>query len=335
MRVAATYNTLNDFLHRMPAEKSREMIHLFISDIEDDDQDEAVGDATDIADAFITLSKDPDLNSYVREELNVGLKKSKEKNLYQGIRLYTILIKVYDLVNNDPAASSELAANYKSVRFSSLKDKQGNIAQLVLFYGDDDGKASFNSFMSVFKDKSQWNVEKNDQWVTISSLNGQPLKIYANLPLNNEDEKDIAAQHAMVDYLKQQSIEPSILIHRGHSYHLPNTLKLMQPYMKVAVLGSCGGYKNMKKIMGINPDIHIVASKQVGSMAVNDPLLSQLDNEIIQGKNIDWVSFWSQLNDSFQNNPNSLKLFEEYVPPYKNVSSFVVKLYNTDKMDDE
>src|SRR5438552_5633256 len=58
MSIAATYSTLSDFLHHMPSEKSRELIHLFISDIENNDEDEAIANATDIADAFITLSKD-------------------------------------------------------------------------------------------------------------------------------------------------------------------------------------------------------------------------------------------------------------------------------------
>ena len=42
---------------------------------------------------------------------------------------------------------------------------------------------------------------------------------------------------------------------------------------------------------------------------------------------MDWVAFWSELNEAFKKEPNALKLFEEYIPPYKNVSSYVIKLY--------
>jgi len=327
MRIAATYNTLADFLHRMSPERSRSLIHLFISDIEDNDEDEAVANATDVADAFITLSKDPLFNIYVNQELGDGLKKSKQKDRNQSIRLYSILQRVYDLVNNDPSVNN-LSANYKSLSFSSLKDKKGTISELVLFYGDEDGKSSYNSFMSLFKDKTQWDVSLNDSWATISSLHGQPIRIYANLPLNTEDENDIAAQEALADYLKQQSVEPSILIHRGHSYHLPATLKYLNTSVELAILGSCGGYKNMKKIMELNPDVHIIASKQVGSMAVNDPLLRHLNNDLLEGKNIDWVVFWDELSETFKKDANASKLFEEYIPPYKNVSSYVIRLYN-------
>jgi hypothetical protein len=181
--------------------------------------------------------------------------------------------------------------------------------------------------MNLFKDKSQWDVSTNDSWVTISSLQGQPIKIYANLPLKAEDEKDISAQQDLADYLKKESIEPSILIHRGHSYHLPNTLKYLNTSVKLAILGSCGGYKNMKKIMELDPDVHIIASKQVGSMAVNDPLLGHLNNELLESKNLDWVDFWNELNGTFKKDANASKLFEEYIPPYKNVSSYVIRLY--------
>ena len=334
MRIAATYNTLTDFLHLMPADKSKELIHLFISDIEDDEEDEAVADATDIADAFISFSKDPEFNNYVKEELMTGLKKSNRNNLYQSIRLYSILLQVYDLVDSDHPANN-MSENYKALPLSSLKDKNGTISELVIFYGDEDGKSSYNSFLNLFKDKTQWSVSANDSWITINSLQGQPIVIYANLPLKTEDEKDVAAQQSLMEYLRNKSIEPAIIIHRGHSYHLPTTLKYLEPTMKLAILGSCGGYKNMKKIMDINPDLHIIASKQVGSMAVNDPLLRQLNNDIADGKNIDWINFWNEMNSAFKNDATASKVFEEYVPPYKNVSSFVVKLYNYDEDNEQ
>ncbi len=327
MRIAATYNTLNDFLHHTTAERSKALIHLFISDIENNNEDEAMSNASDIADAFITLSKDSILNSYVNEELGVALKKSRQANQYQSTRLYSILLKVYEIVNNDQPGS--LSANYKTLLYSSLNDN-GAVSELVLFYGDEDGKNSFTSFMNLFKDKSHWEITTNDSWVAIRSLQGQPLRIYANLPLSEEDEKDIAAQEALAKYLKSQSISPSILIHRGHSYHLQNTLNYLDPSVKLAILGSCGGYKNMKKIMELNSQVQIIASKQVGSMSVNDPLLRHLNDDLASGEDIDWVSFWNEMREKFKNDSNTSKFFEEYMPPYNNVSSYVIRLYNED-----
>ena len=196
MRIAATYNTLIDFLHHTTAERSRILAHLFISDIENNNEDEAVSNASDIADAFITLSKDSVLNNYAGEELEAALKKSKQATQYQSARLYSVLLKVYEIVNDDDPES--LSVNYKTLPYSELKSN-GVVSELVLFYGDDDGKNSFASFMNLFKDKSQWEVTKNDSWVAITSLGGQPVKIYANLPMNEEDGTDIASQEVLAE----------------------------------------------------------------------------------------------------------------------------------------
>ncbi|HEY1872720.1 MAG TPA: hypothetical protein VGG71_16790, partial [Chitinophagaceae bacterium] len=330
LRIAATYNTLSDFLRQMPSKNSHELIHLFISGIEDKDEDVAVSNASDIAEAFVSLSKDPGFNAVTNEELNKALKKSEQESRYQTARLYSILREVYAIVNSN--LSNDLSSGYNRIEFSLLKNKDV-VSELALFYGDEDGKNSYNSFMNLFRDKSKWNISMNDSWTTISSLQGQSIKIYANLPLSDDDEKDIDAQQALVTYLQAQSIEPSILIHRGHSYHLANTLKYLNGSVKLAILGSCGGYKNINKIIDIDPDVHIIASKQVGSMIVNDPLLYQLNNELLKGKNIDWIVFWNEMNETFKKDANASRLFEEYIPPYKNVSSYVIKLYKY--QDDE
>jgi|KBSMisStandDraft_5_1062788.scaffolds.fasta_scaffold439225_2 hypothetical protein len=82
--------------------------------------------------------------------------------------------------------------------------------------------------------------------------------------------------------------------------------------------------------MELNSQVHIIASKQVGSIAVNDPLLRTLNDHLIAGRSIDLVSFWDELNERFKNDANTLRLFGEYMPPYKNVSSYVIRLYNED-----
>jgi hypothetical protein len=86
----------------------------------------------------------------------------------------------------------------------------------------------------------------------------------------------------------------------------------------------------MKKIMELNSRVHIIASKQVGSMAVNEPLLRHLNEDLASGKDLDWVSFWNELSDKFRSDPSTSKLFEEYMPPFKNVSSYVIRLYHDD-----
>jgi hypothetical protein len=65
----------------------------------------------------------------------------------------------------------------------------------------------------------------------------------------------------------------------------------------------------MKKIMELNSQVHIIASKRIGSMSVNDPLLRHLNDDLAPGKNIDWVNFWNELKEKFKDDENRLKAF--------------------------
>ena len=330
VRIAAGYNTLDDFLKRMPVTAKQKVLHDFISGINNDaEEDDALQDAVDVADAFISFSQDPELNGLVQQELNNSLEKCRNENSFQCLRLYSILDQLYRGLNKEGSiAITSALENYEQLSVDQLKNSKGEIIEMALFYGDDDGKASFKNFMNLFKDTVKWKSVANDSWVTIQSLQGQPIAIYANLPLSNEEEKDDEAQTALTDYLKKESIEPAVLIHRGHSYHLKQTLKQLSPSVKLAILGSCGGYNNIQKIMTANADMQVIASKQTGSMFVNDPMLNAINAALSEEKDVNWSTIWMQLGEKFKNETEISRLFREYVPPYKNISLFVYRLYN-------
>src|SRR6185312_9802240 len=97
--------------------------------------------------------------------------------------------------------------------------------------------------------------------------------IFANLPLDNETDKDADAQEHLVEYLDQNGWKPSVVIHRGHSYHLPYTIQQLSENAKIIMLGSCGGYQNLKTILNYSPEAHIISTKQTGAMNVNKPII--------------------------------------------------------------
>jgi hypothetical protein len=104
----------------------------------------------------------------------------------------------------------------------------------------------------MFSDTAKWKISKTRNWIAIRSNSDKPIVIYANMPLDTKEELDLKAQDSLVDFLKEQSIEPVVLIHRGHSYHLNNTLKRLTPFVKLAILGSCGGANSAISIATIN-----------------------------------------------------------------------------------
>ena len=100
--------------------------------------------------------------------------------------------------------------------------------------------------MKMFTNKKEWKVQTNDDWTSITSLKGKPVWIFANKPLLGPDDPDAKAQAKLNEYLFAKNLKPTIVIHRGHSYHLQYTLKQLAPSAKIVVLGSCGGYNNLE-----------------------------------------------------------------------------------------
>jgi hypothetical protein len=88
-----------------------------------------------------------------------------------------------------------------SVSYASLANDTGSVAMQVFFYGDKDGKNIFEGFQKMFA-PSLWKITPSKQWITISSLKGKPVNIYANRPLPEETGEDEKAQKALDSYGK-------------------------------------------------------------------------------------------------------------------------------------
>ena len=332
MRIAANYNTLTDFLNRMPLSRAADLIKLFISGIEKD-TNTGLEKAMDVADSFTGLDSAVIISELIRNEIGANLIRCVSGQLHFGSRLYNILLQVFDLVKQkDP--KNELwsfLGNYGKLDRKELEDKTGAISELVLFYGDEDGTASFNNFLALFKDTTKWQTSKNEHWVSIRSISDKPINIYANLPLDYKQELDLKAQDALVNFLDQQSIQPSVVVHRGHSYHINKTLKKLKPSVKLVILGSCGGNKNIISVASISPDAQIIVSKKTGSKLINDPLIDVINENLLINGGLIWTEVWQQLSGKFSKDAFTLTLFNEYIPPSKNVSLFVLKLFNSYK----
>ena len=329
MRLAANYNVLTDFLNRMPQEKAAELVKRFISGIETD-MNTGLEKAMDIADSFTGLDSAVAISDMIQKELQINLNRCRSGHLYYGVRLYNILLQVFDLVKQKNSFNKlwTTLGNYEVLERKALQNKNGEIVELVLFYGDEDGIASFNNFQKTFSDTTKWKTTKNENWISIRSATDQPVIIFANRPLDTKEELDLKAQDSLFEFFKQESIDPVVLIHRGHSYHLDNTLKRLTPSVKLAMLGSCGGANASISIASINPDAQLIVSKKTGSKSINDPVINMINETLLNKEDLSWPVIWEKLSLKFKNDEFTRNLFNEYIPPGKNVSLFVLKLFN-------
>ena len=125
-------------------------------------------------------------------------------------------------------------------------------------------------------------------------------------------------------------MNPTIVIHRGHSYYAPYTIEQLAPTAKIVFLGSCGGYHLIHDVLEHAQDAHIIASKQIGKQVINQPLIDMMMEKVRTGSNIDWIPFWREFEKRYKN----IEGFGDYIPPHKNLGAIFIKAYKN-AMGDE
>jgi hypothetical protein len=340
IKMAAAYNKLDHFLGTMDKQNAGTIMKSFIIHLEKANEEEAV----DVADSYSSIfEKNPALARFILGEVKANYDKNIAAGDKKGTVIYNLLQTLFE--SADSTNRTDLSARLGippvySVDYNSLADDSGRVIQQVFFYGDQDkdGQNSFMNFLAMFRPRPgvrpEWKIAENPQWVTISSLKGKPVLIFANKPLFGPDDPDDKAQKALAAYLEDRHLKPTIVIHRGHSYHVKYTIFQMPPTARIVVLGSCGGYNNLSEVLKINEDAHIISSKQVGTKAVNEPILQAINNTLLAGKDIEWLPMWRELTARFQNDPVAKEKFDDYIPPYKNLGAIFIKAYRK-AMDNE
>jgi hypothetical protein len=333
IKMAANYNQLDTFLRLMPASNSEILMKAFVDNL---DKGHSLEDPVDVADSYSSI-KNKELQKTILQYVTENEQQSIDENNSRGKIIYGLLKTIFlsDGNNNIDLTKEIGIPSIYSIDNKSLSDDSGRIVQQVFFYGDEDGKGMFPAFLNSFSPKD-WKVTTEKEWVSIKSLHGKRIWIYANRPLDNDKNLDDSAQIHLSSYLTRNDLYPTIVVHRGHSYWLPRTIDRMPGNAKIIVLGSCGGYQNLNQILEICPDANIISTKEIGKGDINRPILNYLNQALLTGKTLVWQDMWASLTKLFANDPSSevRESWDDYVPPYKNLGAIFIKAYDK-KMDGE
>lgn len=327
LRLCANYNTLPTFLTTMKDTNKQVLMRNFVTGLDNSLEGDLEG-AVDVANSFGSIT-DSSLMKEIVFQINKNRAEDSLAHDTRGFKIYDILYTM--LTSSNDSITAKLGIPPITVMpYAQLVNDSGIVYQQVFFYGDVDGKGVFNSYVNGFG-APDWKVDKsNENWVKISSIKGKPVVIFANKPHDEPDDEK--AQNALQDFLDESEISPSVIIHRGHSYHLSGTLDHINSRHKVVILGACGAYQNLSTVLSRSEDAQIVSTKQIGSGKINGPIIRAFNQRLLEGKDIDWVQMWAQLAKQFPSG-DMKNLFDDYVPPYKNLGALFLKAYRKSGYD--
>jgi hypothetical protein len=295
--------------------------------------DNDLEDAVNVADAFGSI-KDSALLVFLHQKVNQNFDKCAAMNSKKGKAIYSLLGKLIQSVRfsgSDTGAATASASlklpPINKVPFASLANDTGTICERVFFYGDDDGRTAYEGFMEDYRRNPKWKTDTtNKYWSTVTSASGRPIVMFANRPLK-EPEDDIAID-SLDAHLRMNNIKPTVIIHRGHSYHVKTTLSKLDTNARIVVLGSCGGYHNVATVLSMSPDAHIISSKQTGVGAINEPIIRSINTQLQEGNEINWITTWQGLDDYFSKRKELYEKYTDYIPPHKNLGVIFIKAYH-------
>lgn len=324
IKIAANYNTLDDFLTRMNKANAEKLMRNFVTGLE---KTKTLEDAVDVANSYASIYNN-NIKKLILNQIEQNLLQSEKEQNKRGQIIYSLLNTIF--LSMDSSQKIDLASRlgingiYK-MPISSLKDSTGRIIIQQFFYGDKDGKSVFNSFFKYYH-APLWKKVEKENWVELYSTKGVPITIYCNKPLDNELDLDLKAQEALGRYLEENELYPTVVIHRGHSYFVGSTIDQLPSSAKVVLLGSCGGYQRLSDVLETCPESHIISSKQTGTGTVNIGLINAITHDLRLNKDLNWPLIWKNLAKQFVG--VSKERFDDYVPPHKNLGAIFIIAYN-------
>ena len=329
IKMAAAFNTLDQFLASFASPRPGKedpaniLMKAFVKNLE---RTEGLEDGADVADSYASIAET--LQPVARrmlQNIEQNYRDALAQQNRKGVIIYRILQNLFWSADStrkvDLTTELGIPPVYQ-VPFQDLANDSGRVVAQLFIYGDKDGIGVFPGLVNMFSNQN-WKIDQSSKyWVAVHSARGKKVSLYMNRPLPEESNEDAKAQEELNAFLAQQGLVPRVTINRGHSYNAPYTIAQMSPASKIVFMGSCGGYNMIHDILDKAPDAHIIGTKQIADAPVNNPFLRLLMEKLRTGADIEWIGFWQELDKMVTD-----KIFEDYVPPHKNLGALFIKAY--------
>ena len=292
--MCAAYGKLDIFLSLFPASDQTILLTTFASSL--DKERDALSDAATVAETITNTS-----NNTVLQVLQNTIKASymhlELVQDYNGMAIYGILSALF---------KEKAVSDKKWFAVMAKKYKTGSLTTLS------------NAVIATFSASPYWRVDEYFSYAKVTSIGGKKIEIYANKPeLEESGDREISA------IIRGNNYAIGGIVHRGHSFHTEATLARVPASTRFIFVGSCGGFYKINTALSRAPDAQVISTRQIGIKQINDPIIFSFNEYVRQGKDINWKIFWDEMSAKLGKN----RLFNDYVPPHKNLESLFVRAY--------
>lgn len=190
--------------------------------------------------------------------------------------------------------------------------------QRTTFYDDPDGRASFRGFIKQHRAMG-WAIQDQTDFVLVLSPErlGRRIIIVADIPWAGDKGRKAARE-----WLTRQGLSPTIVVHRGHSYHEDATMPEIDPGTALVFWGSCGGHLRLRATLDQAPDALVLATQSIGVSSVNQTLLQIIEERLLADGTIDWAAVWAQANRQVRD-----KRFAAYKRPDQDSTNLALRAW--------
>jgi len=173
--------------------------------------------------------------------------------------------------------------------------------------------------MAQYRAAPAWRVEDYGTFVRMTSSGAnRQIVLYANKPTNDGERATELDQ-----LMEQHGVAPQVIVHRGHSPYVAETIARMPQTAALVFLGNCGGYTFLEGVFTKAPEAQVITTLGVGTITVNDPFLKELNDYLLRGASERWTEFWRQAATRLEHNPR----FADYVAPDHNAGALFLRAY--------
>ena len=316
----SVYGLVNDLVSHLKGERSAHILTKYLASLQNPQlkDDEIILNSMTMSEVLDAVRHYPAL----KKLLIADLKSFGKPGAWGDFLLQRMYIGFLDILEGKPKYNTDKI--YDVLSIDRLKSK-GMIVQVWFFYDDGDASLSFSSGTAMFDTKT-WKKTDLGNYVVFHSKVGNKMMVYMNKPCT--DVGFDAAQSEMLLAIRQQGSEITSFIHRGHSYHVANSLTMITPSAQFVFLGSCGGTKDVLQVFRLNPDVNVIVTRHIGSRLINDHMLAKINRNMVNNRDIRWDVLWKEFNSMFQSK-QAKDLFSSYIPPNKYLGvKFIRNVFN-------